>query len=538
MWSQYTIMSALTHLFCAAPPSLAGVMAPAETSGFSIGYTPVSTLTRREKLKAAKPKPKPVKPKHKVTTLVGYKVWLRNLSERGDTSPTFMKPNTFGFIIYPKRWLLCYKGVPAPISRFLCNAGQTFPQIFKKIVAKKREQKAAIARYNCETSSKPSMETLTAAMTFAVENQRVRNAFSTIARHKIRSKISLKNTEDLMTGEAPIKPITLVDWPTRSIYRFEARTIARDMITRLTMSSCDFFPNPRLPRNPYTNELLTEGQFYSVVKQLRAVGETHWALEALYSAKYNLKEFDRDMYPKLRRTIHNSIFANPSSDLAKGILLEFIEDEHESIDKTYEKDIYKWAVENHPLHYRVHEWRLQCSKYYKVKHFPGDKEENDAEMERIGTATTRLCAPPTELIERYNAAHEKKYVKLADRVLPPPLGTTITVQLVNTLPVDDHSFMTALAADLLSDTTDIVPLSEEGTARTREFTADELDFSMPTLMRQFSTLMPEYFISDTTILSGLSDAQISALMAETSALRGHQASNDTDDTDDSPSESD
>ena len=509
MGLQYTIMSALTHLFCAAPPSLPEV-APTETCGFSIGYAPVSTLTRREKLKR--------KPKRKLAKGPTY---IRHIPlPRGGSAAPFLPPIVF--MIHPKRWLLCYKGIPAPVSRFLYHAGQTIPQIFKNIIAKRRQQKAAIARYNCELESEPSIEILTVAMTVAFQNQRIRNAFSAIARRWIRAKLSIKNTEDLMTGEVPVKPITLVDWATRSIYKFEARTIARDMITRLTMSSCDFFPNPKTPRNPYTNELLTEGQFYSIVRQLRAVGETHWTLEALYSAKYNFAEFDRDMYLKLRRTIHNSIFANHSSDVAKGILLEFIEDEHEGHDKTYEKDIYKWAVETESMHHTIHEWRLQCSKYYKVKHFPGEKEANDTQMLVIEAATMRLCAYPTALVERYNAVHEKNYVKLADRVLPPPLGTTIHVQLINSLPVDDDSFMAALAADRLSDTPATVPLSEELRAEIHN------NFRLP-----LNYILPEYWLSP--ILPGISEA-ISALSdAELAALSNRGASNDADD---SPSESD
>jgi len=511
-------MSALTHLFCAAP--LVAVE-PAAAPTFSIGYWPVSSLTRREKLRASKRKPKP---KRKLATSPAY---IRHIPCPRGEPVSFLPPIVF--IMHPKRWLLCYKGIPAPISRFLYHAGQTIPQIFKKIIAKRRQQKAAIARYSRELESEPSMEILTAAMTVAFQNQRVRNAFSAIAKRWIRSKLSVKNTEDLMTGEAPVKSITLVDWATRSIYKFEARTIARDMITRLTMSSCDFFPNPKTPRNPYTNELLTEGQFYSVVRQLRPIGETHWTLEALYSAKYNLAEFDRDMYPKLRRTIHNSIFANYSSDLAKGILLEFIEDEHEGHDKTYEKDIYKWAVETESMHNIIHEWRLHCSKYYKVKHFPGEKQENEAEMVRIGNATLRLCAYPAALVERYDAVHEKKYVKLADRVLPPPLGTTITVQLVNTLPVDEHSFMEALAADLLSDTPATVDL-----AATEALMAEISEYFMP----------PLQYIGQPYILTALHSESGDAMLAVSNDTDDSASANTdamlavSNDTDDSPSESD
>ena len=253
-----------------------------------------------------------------------------------------------------------------------------------------------------------------------------------------------------MTGDVPVTPVRLVDWSTRSIYTFEARTIARDMITRLTMSHCDFFPWPKEPRNPYTNERLTEGQFYSVARQLRACGETHWAIDALYSAKYNMKEFERDMYMKLKRTIHNSVFANPRGDVAKQILLEYIKEEHKMNDKPYEREIYEWAVETIPHHFSVHEWRLQCSKYYSVIHFPTEKEKDDEAKEKIDEKTRRLCVYPLALVERYNGAHEKKYVKLEDRVTQ-LAHTTHVISVTHITGEDLAAIMAVYAQDAEED---------------------------------------------------------------------------------------
>ena len=240
-----------------------------------------------------------------------------------------------------------------------------------------------------------------------------------------------------MTGEEPVVPIKLVDWATRSIYCFEAKTIARDIITRLTLSHCDFFPWPKHPRNPYTNNLLTEGQFYSVARQLRAAGETHWTIEGLYSAKYNVKEFERDMYTKIKRHIHNSIFANPAGETAKEVLLDYIHDEHETHKMEYEKDIYEWAMENCAHHHKIHEWRVQCAKHYTIQHFPGEEKADELEKERIDTATKRLCVPPLALIHKYDAAHEKKYVCLADRQ---PVYEEAYVEVIDVIAISSALF--------------------------------------------------------------------------------------------------
>jgi hypothetical protein len=328
-------------------------------------------------------------------------------------------------------WILCYKGIPSSVDTFFTKAGKNFTQIYMDIIKKKRRQMNFFARWNTYIADEVSLEELKSYMKIAIKNQRLRSAFTCIARRWLQARLRRKNEEDLMTGEEPVESVTIVDWPTRSIYDFEAKTISRDMVSRLLMATWMFFPSPKFPRNPYTNEPLTEGQFYAVMKQLRCLGKSHWTLEALYSAKYNMEEFEHDMYMKLKRTHHNAIFANPATENAKEILLEFIEDEHKTHGIDYEKEIYVWAANNQSHHHKIHEWRIQCEKYYRIQHFPSDKDKDDAEKEKIDSATKRLCAYPLILVERYNAAHEKKYVAIADRHAAAAQAEIINIQYVN-----------------------------------------------------------------------------------------------------------
>jgi len=329
--------------------------------------------------------------------------------------PRFLLPVVPVVPSVPRGWLLSHDGIPYAVSTFLEGAGKKFTEIYKTIIAKKQRQKQYFLRYNSYSTFYPAIPLLNIFMQVAVKNQKLIRTFRCIARRFMRSKLTMKNTEDLVTGDIPVTPVWLVDWRSRSKYVFEARTLLRDIVTRLTMSYCDFFPGPKMPRNPYTNEDLTEGQFYSVAQQLKAVGQSHWAIDALYTAKYNLDEFERDMYSKIKRTIHNSIFANPGGDLAKRILLEYIEEEHEHHIIPYEADIYTWAVENLSHHFSIHKWRIQCAKYYSIVHFPTEKAKDDVEKEKIDEATKILCAYPVNLVEKYESAKEKKYVKVEDR---------------------------------------------------------------------------------------------------------------------------
>jgi hypothetical protein len=412
-------MSALAYLFC-APPAEEKQEQPAAPTTFSIGRAPVSTLNRRQRIAEAKRKRinKQRALRRAASALERPVTYgrLRHEPPMRQGPPIKEAPITYEFSFSPDRWLLTDRGIPSPAIIFLMGAGKTFVQIYMNIIIKKRRQQNHFAKYNCYMTTEPEIPVLKSYLEIAIKNQSLIRSFRRLACAWIRRKLTMKNTEDLVTGEIPVVPVRIVDWSSRSLYTFEARTIARDTITRLTMSHCDFFPWPKLPRNPYTNQELTEAQFYSIAQQLRAAGETHWSIEALYSSKYSLEEYERDMYSKIKRTIHNSVFANPCGDLAKRILLDYIEEEHDQHKMPYENEIYEWAVENASHHHSIHSWRIQCSKSYKIIHFPTEKEKDDKEKESIDAATRRLCVYPGPLIEKYNAVHEKKYVKREDRL--------------------------------------------------------------------------------------------------------------------------
>ncbi len=401
-------MSALTYLFCAPPAEEPSAEQSALPATFSAGLAPASNLGRRQRIAEARRK-KILQKARRQRSL------MRSVPHiQGALCLSLQK--TYDFKFAPaKRWLLTDRGMPFAVSMFLSNAGKTFTEIYKTIMKKKRRQQNYFLRYNCYTTNEPAISLLNIYMKAAVKNHRLVRSFRCLARRWMLSKLTAKNTEDLVTGEPPICPVRLIDWRTRSVYVFEARTIARDIVSRLTMSHYDFFPWPQAPRNPYTNESLTEGQFYSVAQQLRTAGQTHWSIEALYSTKHNVAEFERDMYSKLKRTIHNSVFANPCGDVAKRILLEYIEEEHDMHKMLYEADIYTWAIENAAHHFSMHKWRIECAKYYTIVHFPGEKQRDDNEKDKIYTATRELCRYPAALVERYNAVHEKKYVNLEER---------------------------------------------------------------------------------------------------------------------------
>jgi len=242
----------------------------------------------------------------------------------------------------------------------------------------------------------PTLPLINRAIRIIQTNVWLRKCFGELARRWIVSKLVKKNDDDLFTGSPPENPITLIDFSGRCKYVFEPRTILRDIGSRLIINICGRFPAPKLPRNPYTNIELTEGQFYSVYHQLRHERATNWMLEALYSSQYNIERFKTDMYTKLRRTLIHNMFTNPNDSEGKIMLLDFIEDVHDGFERDFDNDLYTWAVNNAPQSKPIIEWRTACYKY-NIQELQGATQTNPERMELMKRAE-RLCWKPFELI--------------------------------------------------------------------------------------------------------------------------------------------
>jgi hypothetical protein len=279
------------------------------------------------------------------------------------------------------------------IHTYVEQAGKTVPQVMRKI-------HADVTSANRTKHMNPRIHPSTYATYrhLFIQNQRLRNAFGALARRWIRAKkIRQGNEEDLMTGEVPKRPIILEDFENRWQYSFEPSTILRDMVSRLLLSTATVFPSPKLPRNPYTNTDMTQGQFLSIVQQLRAIGKAHWALEGLHSVQYDIEQFGKDMHFKLRSAIIHNIFSNPSDSSAKELILEFIEDEYENHEEAYDHAVYKWAIENAPDSRHMQEWRKLCYQQHRLPYSATPTKES-LEIEE---KTKRLCVIPAWLLEKY-----------------------------------------------------------------------------------------------------------------------------------------
>ena len=263
------------------------------------------------------------------------------------------------------------------------------------------------------------------------QNQKCLMAFRALANKWLARHMRTGNEEDLVTGEAPKKPVTLTIMSERSKYCFEATTILRDMTERLLQHSY-LFAKFMLPRNPYTNVNLTQGQFFSVVQQLRAAGVTNWLVEALYSLQYNIARFKEQFGEAVKRDIITRQFRNIKADETIALISDFIEEQHDNHDKFYNERVYLWGLRQPGTCQRLRDWIKYCKQYNMAVATIRDVEQLAAEMIRIEKLTRNLCSPPFEIIRQRDAELKKEL--LAER--EPVADQTIIEHLIESFRED------------------------------------------------------------------------------------------------------
>lgn len=201
------------------------------------------------------------------------------------------------------------------------------------------------------------------AVRLAYLNESVRRRLSALARRWIRSKMKPVNDEDLVTMEAPKREITLYDWNARMLYRFEATTILRCIVRRITTHET-LFTNPLEPVNPYTNLRLSLGHLHHIIDRLRHYGLTHWTLEGLRSVSYDWQAFILVYEQRLQLESLKLTFMDKTSPQLRELIFSFIESEYSINDKEFDEPTYKWALLHTSETPHIKEWHNLCYAYY------------------------------------------------------------------------------------------------------------------------------------------------------------------------------
>jgi hypothetical protein len=318
---------------------------------------------------------------------------------------TKIYPNSIGSPIdfNRKPWLLV--SPPVGMASYFWTAGKTIVSVLQHL--RKELNKKPVQNQFFIISPEETRANLMEAIQIAKKNQRVLMAFRHLARRWLIKRVRAGNEEDLLTGEVPKQPITLMAWSERRTYTFEPNTILRDMNERILQHSY-LFAKFSKPRNPYTNLELTQAQFFSVARQLRSVGASNWIIDALYSCNYDMNLFKQQFKEAVKLQIIRNQFKNLTSADTTDIVLEFIEDQHKENSMHFNSVVYRWALVNTPNSRRIKNWFQKCKEYHTACATISERLELGARLLRIQEFTIRLCTAPTELIEAREAAFKKK----------------------------------------------------------------------------------------------------------------------------------
>lgn len=210
------------------------------------------------------------------------------------------------------------------------------------------------------------------------------------------------NDDDISTMEPPKKKIIVHSADLRNKYVFEANTLLKDSLSRLTLNE-EFFPKPMYPRNPFTNQSLTYGQLLSVHRQFRSHGITHWIWEAFFKSKFCLHSLLDSFSSPLKVHSINAFFSDKSDHLSQSYVADFIESRYVARKVSnipYYIKIYDWASIFHSSHPHMVEWRKLSCKYWILLTMY-DEEVADCDMQ-LRKEVNYLIRDTTAFNEMFN----------------------------------------------------------------------------------------------------------------------------------------
>jgi hypothetical protein len=184
-----------------------------------------------------------------------------------------------------------------------------------------------------------------------------------VLRWRLR-RLRESNTEDVMTGCTPVQRVDIIDWATRSKYTFEAATLYKDICSRLYLSDQQF-PNPKPPRNMFTNQPLTHGQLHAAIQALERYGFSCWGTKAFKAEGFCVKSFERVYTVPLKKHALKTLFANRGNPDYIELMMDFIEFEYDYHEKTFSRrKVWRWMIQHQPDWPLIQSCRKLCYKYY------------------------------------------------------------------------------------------------------------------------------------------------------------------------------
>ena len=329
-------------------------------------------------------------------------------------------------LVTPDNWLMCYYIHQLGIGKNAIEVVRTLRSILLD------SRKNLPPRYPLFVPAGTEVSFLLRAIKYVMQHIRLVNVFRCLARRWLRSRFKNGNEEDLLTGEVPKKPVSLRVWSERTIYTFEANTILRDMVGRLLTQEY-LFGKYLMPRNPYTNCIMSYNQFLCVMDQLRRQGYSHWALEGLLLTQYNREGFIKKFGATVKKEIILREFKKPGGDVLD-ITFNFIEGQYVDNNKEFSKPMYRWALANLKNNIYIRRWIDLCRDHHLIIYTDADGKSYKEEVQRIYNVSASLCDSDKYIRELY----EKEYPGALDTVSHIYTYTSVTI-LVDEIPPTDET---------------------------------------------------------------------------------------------------
>jgi len=229
----------------------------------------------------------------------------------------------------------------------------------------------------------------------------------------LQKKSKVMNETDPITMEVPIEPVSLYAPNVKSIYQFEAKSLAHHWTT-LLLGHDDFFVEPRFPTNPYTNLPVDILSLKNAIASLRRHGHLNWILESFAFCKFNPTKWEVQFEHPLKIEAIRSTLRDKSSRDRLDYLVEFADKQFYEHLVSFNKNLFTWMFKEYPMSQYERSWETLCAQYYINRMTTSNTEILERLEEAILTKSKRLMDVPVEIKEAWEKTRTR--VRLTRRI--------------------------------------------------------------------------------------------------------------------------
>lgn len=195
---------------------------------------------------------------------------------------------------------------------------------------------------------------------------KARFLFRKLLHHYRTRRLTAANNEDIFTTEIPKKPVYIVDWASKQRYVFEAHTMMRDVTCRL-MNHDGLFEHPQPPRNPFTNQPLTQSQIISVWNSISSAGiYTSSAFSLFRKAGYRIGRFILENSNYLKLNALAKVMKDPKCYDYRERLIDFIRFAYDQESLDCRISAFNYAITHYPTHPLLKRWANTCYMFHEA----------------------------------------------------------------------------------------------------------------------------------------------------------------------------